>query len=272
MYEAVSGHGLLPDWHQAHDDVIKWNHFPHYWPFVRGIHRSPVNSPHKGQWRGALTFSLICVWINGWVNNREAGDFRCHHTHYDFIVMPLAQYRDWNKLHRYGIIFCFVPWNLGAKVAIKGANNKLCILHLILNREQNFAPTLNNLGAFRVNDWVFRPSAPLNFEPCNTWTNADLLILLFLWSCIMYFQNCAANKDMFELNLRYPIIWLICLLQCIKFELNWNWKKMNWIGIELKDSESDLNWNWIELKNPESNLNWNWIELKEMNWSEPWMQ
>ena len=47
----------------VHDDVIKWKHFPRYWPFVRGIHRSPVNSPHKGQWRGALMFSLICVWI-----------------------------------------------------------------------------------------------------------------------------------------------------------------------------------------------------------------
>ena len=58
-----------------HDDVIKWKHFPRYWPFVRGIHRSPVNSPHKGQWRGALMFSLICAWISGWANNREAGDF-----------------------------------------------------------------------------------------------------------------------------------------------------------------------------------------------------
>ena len=28
----------------AHDDVIKWEHFQRYWPFVRGIHRSPVNS------------------------------------------------------------------------------------------------------------------------------------------------------------------------------------------------------------------------------------
>ena len=46
-----------------HDDVIKWKHSPRYWPFVRGIHRSPVNSPHKGQWRGALVFSLICAWI-----------------------------------------------------------------------------------------------------------------------------------------------------------------------------------------------------------------
>ena len=48
-----------------HDDVIKWKHFPCHWPFLRGIHRSPVNSPHKGQWRGAFMFSLIwrhCNW------------------------------------------------------------------------------------------------------------------------------------------------------------------------------------------------------------------
>ena len=32
-----------------HGDVIKWKHFPRYWPFMRGIHRSSVNSPHKGQ-------------------------------------------------------------------------------------------------------------------------------------------------------------------------------------------------------------------------------
>ena len=70
-----------------HDDVIKWKHFPRYWPFVREIHRSPVNFPHKGQWRGALMFALIRVWINGWVNNREAGDLRRHLAHYDVIVM-----------------------------------------------------------------------------------------------------------------------------------------------------------------------------------------
>ena len=73
-----------------HDDVIKWKHFPRNWPFVRGIHRSPVNSPHKGQWRGALMFSLICVWINDWVNNREAGDLRRYRTHYDVIVISMS--------------------------------------------------------------------------------------------------------------------------------------------------------------------------------------
>ena len=70
-----------------HDDVIKWKHFPRYWPFVQGIHRWPVNSPHKGQWRGALMFSFIYAGINGWVNNREAGDLRRHRAHYDVIVM-----------------------------------------------------------------------------------------------------------------------------------------------------------------------------------------
>ena len=43
----------------SHDDVIKWKHFRRYWPFVRGIHRSPVNSQNKDQWRGAVMFSLI---------------------------------------------------------------------------------------------------------------------------------------------------------------------------------------------------------------------
>ena len=47
----------------------------------------PVNYPHKSQWRGALMFSLICVWINGWVNNRETGDLRRHRGHYDVNVM-----------------------------------------------------------------------------------------------------------------------------------------------------------------------------------------
>ena len=73
--------------HFNHDDVIKWKHFPRYWPFVRGIHRSPVNSPHKGQWRGALMFTLICVWINGCVNNREAGDLIRYCAHYGVTVM-----------------------------------------------------------------------------------------------------------------------------------------------------------------------------------------
>ena len=54
-----------------------------------GLNPSPVNSPHKGQWCGALMLSLICAWINLWVNNHEAGDLRCHHAHYDVTVMTI---------------------------------------------------------------------------------------------------------------------------------------------------------------------------------------
>ena len=55
-----------------------------------GEFTGPLNSPHKGQWRGALMFSLICVWINGWVNNREDGDLRRYRAHCDVIVMQFA--------------------------------------------------------------------------------------------------------------------------------------------------------------------------------------
>ena len=75
-----------------YDDVIKGKHFPRYWSFVRGIHRSTVNSPHKCQWRGAMMFSLICVWINGWVNNRKADDLRRYCVHCDVTVMKLSSY------------------------------------------------------------------------------------------------------------------------------------------------------------------------------------
>ena len=77
--------------YSSHDDVIKWKHFPRYWPFVRRIHRSPVNCQHKGQWRGALMFSLICAWINAWLNNREDGDLMRHCADYDVMEISTLQ-------------------------------------------------------------------------------------------------------------------------------------------------------------------------------------
>ena len=101
----------------THIDVIKWKHFPRHWAFVRGIHRSPVNSPHRGQWYGALMISLICAYINGWVNNREAGDSGRHRAHYDVTVMiiemrilPTVLLTDmsakrWQKNHAHSYLF-----------------------------------------------------------------------------------------------------------------------------------------------------------------------
>ena len=75
--------------HQAgllHDDVIKWKHFPRYWPFVQGIHRSPVNSPHKSQWRGALMFSFIC--LNKRLSKQSWGWW------FEMLSRPLWRHRD----------------------------------------------------------------------------------------------------------------------------------------------------------------------------------
>ena len=81
---------VLTLWAYARSDMVMLSikkHFPRYRPFVRRIHRWPVNSPHKGQWRGALMFSLICAWTNGWVNNRDVSDLRRHRTHHNVSVM-----------------------------------------------------------------------------------------------------------------------------------------------------------------------------------------
>ena len=72
----------------AYDHVIKWKHFPRYWPFVRGIHWSPVNSPHKGPWRGALMFSLICA-LNKRLGKQSWGWW--------FETPSLSLWRHWNE-------------------------------------------------------------------------------------------------------------------------------------------------------------------------------
>ena len=117
---------------KSHDDVIKWKHFPSNWPFLRGIHRSPVNFPHKGQWRGALMFSLICVWINDWVNNREAGDLRRYRAHYDVTLMPQQ-----NRMH--------IPWDIlcllvGTQSTIHGSKLRL----------SNYKHRSSGLHTFRI--------------------------------------------------------------------------------------------------------------------------
>ena len=59
----------------------------------------------------ALLFSLICVWINGWVNNRESGDLRRHRAHYDVTVMTTIVWRlctrRWTAMVAHA---CIGPW------------------------------------------------------------------------------------------------------------------------------------------------------------------
>ena len=68
-----------------------------------------------GQWRGALMFSLICAWINGWVNNREAGDLRRHRAHYDVTVMygHIINNIHMSEIHRFSCNFVWFGYVCG---------------------------------------------------------------------------------------------------------------------------------------------------------------
>ena len=93
------------EWKPCHDDIIIWKHFPHYWPFVWGIHRSPVNSPHKGQWRGASMFSLLCAlnkrlnkqlwgwwfeWVSEWLSLTAFLEQRTARSIWDTITLIMT--------------------------------------------------------------------------------------------------------------------------------------------------------------------------------------
>ena len=95
------------------DDVMKWKHFLRSWPFVSGIHRSPVNSPHKGQWRGALMLSFIHAWTNGWAKHRDSGELRRHCAHYDATVMTFTFYID--ELHM-ATCYKLTPWGIFKRI------------------------------------------------------------------------------------------------------------------------------------------------------------
>ena len=92
---------------------------------------SPVNSPHKGQWRRALMFSLICAWINGWVNNGEAGDLKCHHAHYDVTVMA-------NHGHKLSQCVAMRPYGI----------TSMCYKELHIFAENRFSEVLVTLWSY----------------------------------------------------------------------------------------------------------------------------
>ena len=158
-----------------HDDVIKWKHFPRYWRFVRGIYRSPVNSPHKGQWRGDLIFALICTKINGCVNSRKAGDLSLHRAHYDVTAKAFnfvmhsygSHYQVWPTLYIYNVIFrMFLEMKLPVVVArpILGLSPA--------NERRRYKVTPSLFG------WALTYD-----QPCIAYTRTDTLHELFIHWC-----------------------------------------------------------------------------------------
>ena len=87
------------------DCILWWRHqmetFSALLAICAGNSSSPVNSPHKGRWRGALMFSLICAWMNDWVSNR---DLRRHRIHYDVTVMSILPWLKTESCHDANLI------------------------------------------------------------------------------------------------------------------------------------------------------------------------
>ena len=121
----------------GNDKMITW--WRHQMETFSALLAICVNSPHKGQWRGALMFSLICVWINGWINNREAGDLRRNRAHYDVTVMRSGcsrwwQTNRWNELfvvmkHMRSVVlsFRYISWLFVTGVLQFHSNFKLWV-------------------------------------------------------------------------------------------------------------------------------------------------
>ena len=116
----------------SHDDVIKWKHFRCNLPFVRGIHMSPVDSPHKGLWGWALMFPLIWAWTNGWPNNRDADDLRRHRSHYDVTAMiavsnGMVPSSGVGTLHAYNSLWKIWLWQWWSLTISWKLQSRLCV-------------------------------------------------------------------------------------------------------------------------------------------------
>ena len=139
-----------------HHNVIKWEHFPRFWLFVRWVHRSPVNSLHKGQWRGALMFFFICARINIWVNNRKPGDLRRQCAHYDVIVCVhcvkhlLHLFSERNKLLSYWLILSTIAKGNTKRAKIFCTYNHLATSVLTKSFSVFFPAILGTLALYNI--------------------------------------------------------------------------------------------------------------------------
>ena len=167
----------------THDDVIKWKHFSHYWSFVRGIHRSPVNSPHKDQWRRTLMFSLTCAWMDNWVKNGEAGDLRRHRAQYDVTVMNIFQRIRTGLCPGYIISLVVLGWSYNCPCANKVTLNDLGKIGRYPTKTKRNILFLYVLYT-NIYCYAFRINGPLWWESNNGFTSqATSNVELFYFLC-----------------------------------------------------------------------------------------
>ena len=179
----------------------------------------PMNSPHKGQWRGALVFSLICVWLNSWLNNREVGDLRRHRGHYDVNVMSGSRcVIQWQNItyennneetfissHYFILCWVIVNWKLKNKLQLNSNQNtniffRKRLFEKVLCAMAAILPTSICLNS-RTSRWL---SAVLKYLQCVSSgdTTINIIIIIII---IMYARGCWVHSlsEMWHL-------WLLC--------------------------------------------------------------
>ena len=151
----------------SYEDVIKWKHFPRYWPFVGGIHRSLVNPPHNGQWRTALMFPLICLSRIDWANTGDSGDLKHHHAHYDVSEMStLVQVIAWCSqaasyyLNHFWPISLF-PYGVTRPQLVKLTVRQLCHTETCNWKSQCFLCFVHNISGADLMYWEAFQAIPL---------------------------------------------------------------------------------------------------------------
>ena len=212
--------------------------------------RSPVNSPHKGQWRGALMFSLICTWMNGWVNKANRRDliaatglvFSLKIGFKSLTSMwPGNLMEDLKKQQRTSSILC----------------QSLCIISKpSVNSNWSYSPEMLNLGK---NWWFFCPLWPQNWRwPWKTirqifsatWNFVLHLIAIYKFEMELQSENAKLGQnrrfffpcdlEIWQMTLKNNRAPLLCSFKrCVSFHsLLWNQNKVTvrkrqiWVKID----------------------------------------
>ena len=166
----------------THDDVIKWKHFPRYWTFVPGIHRSRWIPRTKASDAELWCFLWSAPKKSGWVNIRGAGDLRRHRAHYDVIVMlarsanigKVGWYQTKTKLDHFNT---FTPRQNGRHIVndnfnVIFLNENLWILKKISLKYNHKGPIAKKTGLVHIMAWQRTDDKPLSEPTIECFTYA----------------------------------------------------------------------------------------------------
>ena len=171
-----------------------------------GNSRSSVNSPHKGQWRGALMLFLVCAWTNSWINNREAVDLRRHRAHYDVTVIFIQNITPHKGQWRGALMFPLIcAWINGWANNREAGDLRRHRAHYdasVMTTPEctSFSVHINYLGV----SWAIL----LKLDMLNPYSQQVYLLLTFLFTLSMEYHVCAPSQRETALQCNAVSHWL----------------------------------------------------------------